>query len=337
MARAGAWQPTCRPAARGQRGRLPGPTGLASRFGPNHPGTAATWQPGHLLPDQQRTVQRALRQPSTDPRVAGHAPLNMADRDRVKARTSVSLRPDETMSLQAGLDVNDDRYAHSVYGLRSARGWALNLEGSYTPVETLNATFFYTHENQRSRQPTATATPPTARRRTSTASTAISGGCSRRSRWQRSNKINPCLELEHRRCATQVDTVGLPWSPKNSGCSAPSSTPSAGLNTESHAQLGTNNVHRRQLRQQPARRRRRSGGGRRPHSSSRPRRCPTVKTDTIELEADDALRAHQDRQAVRVGFSFQHMTSTDWAYDAPAGRRAHRAACRPVSRPSTTT
>ncbi|HEY4957488.1 MAG TPA: MtrB/PioB family outer membrane beta-barrel protein, partial [Caldimonas sp.] len=42
---------------------------------------------------------------------------------------------------------------------------------------------------------------------------------------------------------------------------------------------------------------------------------PTVKTDTIELKLG-ARYAVSTQQTVRVGYTFQHMTSTDWAYDA---------------------
>ena len=46
---------------------------------------------------------------------------NMADRDRAKARSTLTWQPDDTMSLQAGLDLNNDRYSNSVYGLQAPR------------------------------------------------------------------------------------------------------------------------------------------------------------------------------------------------------------------------
>jgi hypothetical protein len=235
--------------------------------------------------------------------------FNMADRDRVKARTSVSLQPDETMSLQAGLDLNDDRYAHSVYGLQSARGWALNLEGSYTPVETLNATLFYTHENQRSSSNGNSYTANSAAANVN-GFTAISGGCFATIALRNaSNKIDPCLDW-NTAMRDQVDTVGLLVTKKRL-ISARLDT-GAGL-TWSHARSDNNVAGGNYANNPLAVVGAPAGTAAAFFIPASP--VPTVKTDTIELKLNARYEVTK-QQAVRVGYTFQHMSSTDWAYDA---------------------
>jgi MtrB/PioB family decaheme-associated outer membrane protein len=77
--------------------------------------------------------------------------FNMADRNRDKVRGQVNWRASDEFGLQAGLDLNNDDYPNSAYGLKSAKGYALNLEGTYTPGDDIVASVFFTHEDQRTK------------------------------------------------------------------------------------------------------------------------------------------------------------------------------------------
>lgn len=77
--------------------------------------------------------------------------FNMADRNRDKVRSLVNWEATEKLSFQAGVDFNRDDYANSVFGLKSARSSALNLEGTFAPTDDLSASFYYTYEDIRSK------------------------------------------------------------------------------------------------------------------------------------------------------------------------------------------
>lgn len=74
----------------------------------------------------------------------------MADRNRDKVRSSVNWQATEKFSLQAGLDFNKDDYFNSTDGLQNAKGWALNLDGTYAASDDFVVNVFYTYEDQRS-------------------------------------------------------------------------------------------------------------------------------------------------------------------------------------------
>jgi MtrB/PioB family decaheme-associated outer membrane protein len=73
--------------------------------------------------------------------------FNMADRNRDKVRSIVNWEATEQLSLQAGVDYNNDDYSNSVFGLKSARSYALNFDGTYVMPEDFVATLYYTYED----------------------------------------------------------------------------------------------------------------------------------------------------------------------------------------------
>jgi MtrB/PioB family decaheme-associated outer membrane protein len=77
--------------------------------------------------------------------------FNMADRNRDKVRGMLNWEATEKLSFQGGVDVNKDDYGNSVYGLKSARSYALNFEGTFAASDDLSASFFYTFEDIRSK------------------------------------------------------------------------------------------------------------------------------------------------------------------------------------------
>src|SRR5450759_3985415 len=56
----------------------------------------------------------------------------------------------DQLSFQGGLDFTGEHYPNSTYGVQDAKGWALNLDGTYALADDVSATVFYTYENQRS-------------------------------------------------------------------------------------------------------------------------------------------------------------------------------------------
>ncbi len=77
--------------------------------------------------------------------------FNMADRNRDKVRSMLNWEATEKLSFQGGIDYNKDDYDNSVYGLKSAKSYALNFEGTYAASDDLSASFFYTYEDIRSK------------------------------------------------------------------------------------------------------------------------------------------------------------------------------------------
>ena len=79
----------------------------------------------------------------------------LAPRHRNKARAFVNLYPTERLDLQFGADLTRDSYYESEFGLRDAKGWALNFDANLAVTDTVSAHGFASLENygtdQRSR------------------------------------------------------------------------------------------------------------------------------------------------------------------------------------------
>lgn len=76
----------------------------------------------------------------------------LADRDRQRSRLMIGFMPDASLSVQARVDLNHDRYPHSPYGVTDARNWSAGADLGYIFNEDFTATLFYTFEDQRSRE-----------------------------------------------------------------------------------------------------------------------------------------------------------------------------------------
>ncbi len=77
--------------------------------------------------------------------------FDMADRNRDKMRAMLNWDATEKLSFQASGDYNNDDYNNSVFGLKSAKSWMLDFDGSFAISETLTASVFYTYEDSRSK------------------------------------------------------------------------------------------------------------------------------------------------------------------------------------------
>lgn len=82
--------------------------------------------------------------------LAGMRKYFLADRDRNKLRGQLDWSVSDPLHLTTSLDVNQDRYTHSPYGLQDAKSWAWTLDGSYQWDEQFSMNLFYTLEQIRS-------------------------------------------------------------------------------------------------------------------------------------------------------------------------------------------
>lgn len=140
--------------------------------------------------------------------IPGLERFNMADRNRDRLRSSIDWQATDKLSLQAGLDLNKDDYINSVYGLRSAKGWTVNLDGSYALSENFTVGVFNTYENQRSGS-AGDAYGSNSSATSVNGFTAISGGCFATVALKNlSAKMDPCLNWSTD-MRDKVDTFGM--------------------------------------------------------------------------------------------------------------------------------
>jgi MtrB/PioB family decaheme-associated outer membrane protein len=142
--------------------------------------------------------------------------FNMADRNRHKLRGSVNWDANDQLSLQGSLEYNKDDYTHSMYGLRNAENWALNLEGSYAFTGDLSANAFYTHENIKSQSAGISyGSNSNAAFVGQAGNSLVQGGCFTTVQARNNNaKIDPCLNWSTN-MRDKVDTFGVGFAWKN--------------------------------------------------------------------------------------------------------------------------
>jgi len=233
---------------------------------------------------------------------------NMADRNRDKLRSALNWQATDSLSLQAGFDINDDRYGHSVYGLTSAKSHALNLDGSYAPSETLTVTLYASAEDQRSR---SAGNSYTANSTTTNVGgyTEISGGCyTTLAERNANNKIDACLDWQAD-MHDKVDTLGLSVNQK---ALLGGKLDLLGSLSFSRARSDTNVVGGNYVNNPLA------VAGADPGTYAAyyipASALPTVKTDTTEFRLDARYALSRD-QRLGVGYSYAHMKAVDWAYE----------------------
>ncbi len=233
---------------------------------------------------------------------------DMADRKRDKLRSALTWQASDTVSLQAGLDLNGDDYTHSVYGLQKARGWTANLDGSWAPSENTSLAAYVTFEDQHT---TSAGNSYTANSTAVNVNgfTAISGGCFATIALRNANnKIDPCLDWKADN-RDRVSTLGIAGTQKNlaggkldlsgglSYTSARTANDTAGGNYANNPLAVTGAA---------------AGTVAAYYIAATP--LPDITTRTVELRAGLRWRL-DDSRAVRVGYLYQHMQATDWAYD----------------------
>jgi MtrB/PioB family decaheme-associated outer membrane protein len=142
--------------------------------------------------------------------------FNLADRNRHKARASVNWDATDKFSLQGGIDYNKDDYSNSVYGLKNAENWAVNLEASYAFGEDFTAQAFYSYEDIKSGSAGISYGSNSANPFVGQAgNTIVSGGCFPTVLQRNQNaKIDPCLNWSTD-MHDKVDTFGAGFRYKN--------------------------------------------------------------------------------------------------------------------------
>jgi MtrB/PioB family decaheme-associated outer membrane protein len=88
--------------------------------------------------------------PAADPELPGFRQFWLAQRQRDKLRSSLSLQATDELTLQAGVDYTRDRYTDSAYGTKEVKLSSANLDATYAPNETWSFNTFYSFESNRS-------------------------------------------------------------------------------------------------------------------------------------------------------------------------------------------
>ena len=186
-------------------------TGL-SGFGPlaGFPTTPLTGNAAIFSPNNNIVPQSLYGARDNVSELPGMRRFDMANRNRNRVRSSLDWQATERLSAQGTLELSDDNYNQSTYGLQRSTNWAASLDTTYALNERLVANFFYTHEDQRSR----TAGDAYG----SNSSTAfvgragdslVTGGCFNTVLAKNENgKIDPCLNWAAD-MTDRADTVGF--------------------------------------------------------------------------------------------------------------------------------
>jgi hypothetical protein len=233
---------------------------------------------------------------------------NMADRNQDKVKAGVNWQANEEWGVQAGVKLHKDDYANSVYGLKEASGWSLNLDANYQASEDLSVGAFYTLEDQHTKSAGNTYTANSNAANVGTF-TAISGGCYATIATRNlNNKTDTCnnwtADLHD-----QIDTLGVAFSA--SGLLA-GKLHLKGDVSVTHAVTDTA-----------------FGGGNYVNNPLAVAGAPvgtiaafyipatslpkvTTKTLDLRMMADYAV---DKMRTVRLGYAYSYLYSQDWAYD----------------------
>jgi hypothetical protein len=232
----------------------------------------------------------------------------VADRDRNRARASVAWQPGSAFAFQAGVDYNKDNYPTSTYGLQNAKTWTANLDGSYALTDHLSADLFYAYENivSGSAGNTYTANSNTA---AVNGLTGLSGNsCDGYTTLQQRNnngKLDPCLNWFTNR-TDKVSTVGFGLRGRTGKLDVAANLVSS--RSDSDIAVDGGNWANNLLALPGA-----------PSTTVAAffisaTGLPKVTTSTSELRLTASYSVAKG-QALRVIYSYLHMTSNDWVYE----------------------
>jgi MtrB/PioB family decaheme-associated outer membrane protein len=240
--------------------------------------------------------------------------FTMADRNRNKLRSSVNWDATDKLSLQGGLDYNKDDYDHSVYGLKNAESWALNLDASYAVTSDFSASAFYNHEDIKSQSAGISYGSNNNNAFVGQAgNTIVSGGCFATVPDKNENaKIDPCLNWSTD-MRDKVDTFGASFKYRNLMAGR---LDLAGDLVYTHARTdngvaGGSYVNNPFALAAPAPA---LGPGVPAVFFIPAANMPTATTKTIEVRLSGQY-AIDKASAVRVLYWYQHLKSNDYIYD----------------------
>jgi MtrB/PioB family decaheme-associated outer membrane protein len=88
--------------------------------------------------------------PAADPLLPGFRQFWLADRNRDKLRSAIDFQATDAITIQTGVDFNNDKYPNSPYGVQEIKSAVFKLDGTYAASETMSFSAFYTYEDKRS-------------------------------------------------------------------------------------------------------------------------------------------------------------------------------------------
>ena len=249
--------------------------------------------------------------------LAGLRRYSVADRNRDKVRTSLAWQANETWSLQGGVDLNKDHYPDTTFGLQDAKGWATNLDVTYSPTDNLSTNVFYTFEKLRS----------------------LTGGqhlhgeqqCQHHHRRPAGHRgsCRECLRRLHDAAAAEQQQQAGSVSPLVFGCARRRAHRRARIEEEAGKLDLLGNLTFARSRSDNSV----TGGNWANNLLNGPGAAPTtfaavlipatpfptVSSDTTELRLSGTW-ALAKAQSLRVAYAYLHMTSSDWIYAGHADR-----------------
>ena len=233
---------------------------------------------------------------------------NMADRVRDKVRAALDWQASEQFTLQLGADYNQDDYSHSVYGLQKGSSQSVNLDGNYAVNEAVNLSAYASHEELRGLSAGNSYTANSAATNVN-GFTAISGGCYTTITLRNANnKIDNCLNWTSD-VRDKVDTVGAAYAHK--GLVAGKIDLNASL-AYSRART-TNDVVGGNYANNPLAVVGAPAGTIGAYYIAA-QALPVVTTTTWDLNLSGKY-AMDKHQALRLGYRYQYMKSSDWIYE----------------------
>ena len=281
----------------------------------------------YFFPNNNALANATYQNANRISELIGMRRYNMADRDRNKLKSSVNWQATDRLSFQGGFNFNYDDYANSAYGLKSAKDWALNLDGSFAVTEDFTLTSFYNHEDQQSKSAGNTYTANAAALGqggslnnnslvtfASGSANSISGGCAATVSARNNNyKTLSCLDWSTN-MQDKVDTIGLAFKRNKlfvsnfdmaGSLSYTWARTDIGVNGGSYVNNATN------ISSVPG------SGTPAPTQYSvyyiPASALPTVTNKIFALQLNGKYKINK-ASLVWIGYNFQHMESDDYAY-----------------------
>jgi len=235
---------------------------------------------------------------------------NMADRNSDKLRSSLNWQATEQFSMQAGLNYSKDDYVHTTYGLKDGKSLALNLDGTYAASDSLSFTAYYSNEDKRSHSAgnNYATNSNTTNVNNQTAVVDCNGVTTTIQIRNNGNKMDPC-ENWTMDMHDQVDTLG--FNVKQSGLLS-GKLEVAGDITYSYARTNYGATGGVYVNNPYAV----SGVPAATISAAYwipAQALPEVTTKTTDLKVSGKYLLDK-QSAVQVGYRYQKMSSTDYAY-----------------------
>ena len=301
-----------------------------SGYGPvlGYPATALSANTQYFFANNNALGNAAYQNANRISELIGMRRYNMADRDRNKLKSSINWQATDRLSFQGGFNFNYDDYANSAYGLKSAKDWALNLDGSFAVSEDFTLTSFYNHEDQQSKSAGNTYTANAAALAAGSVSNnslttftlgsanSISGGCAATVSARNTNyKTLSCLDWSNN-MQDKIDTVGLAFKRNKlfvSNFDMAGSLTFTWARTDNGVSGGNYVNNATNASSVP------TNGAGTPDTSQYSvyyipaTALPTVTSKIFALQLNGKYKINK-ASSVWVGYNFQHMTSDDYAY-----------------------